>query len=500
MKKTLIILIFAIVASSCSKSFLNEEPKGKLASDGYFTNKATLDMAVTGLYKGFANTGYQDHWDCMFLGADDVTTRSGSNKQDFRDYDQFSTTRDVNTRNRDAWADYYSLIASANFIINGYQDATDATQQERDYAVAQAYFMRAYANYFIVRIWNSAPLVTTNEVNTAIQKSSPEEFYALILSDLQKAEAMLPDKWTTAPLAGKGVTNGAAKSLLASVYLTMTGYPIKDASKYTLAAEKAKEVIDNAGKYGYSLMPNYADLWLDKPINTELVLGCFYNNTTVAPNYRAPYPSQPEDEGGWDDYFAEINFFNAFPAGPRKDATYQTVITKKKGTVISKIPWQQGVQKHPYFKKMRYSNGDTPENYDPLLLKGYNSSRTNQIIRFAEVKLIYAEAHAMAASPDASAYKEVNDIRKRAGLPELTAGLGQIAFRDSVVAERGWEFAGNEFCSRWYDLVRLEMVEKANENRANNPKELPLIQTPTKADYFSPIPQGDRLINPNLNP
>ncbi len=34
---------------------------------------------------------------------------------------------------------------------------------------------------------------------------------------------------------------------------------------------------------------------------------------------------QPGDDGeGWDEYFSEINFFNAFPAGPRKDATFQT--------------------------------------------------------------------------------------------------------------------------------------------------------------------------------
>ena len=38
-----------------------------------------------------------------------------------------------------------------------------------------------------------------------------------------------------------------------------------------------------------------------------------------------PNASQPGDEGGWDDWFGEINFYNKFPAGARKDATYQSI-------------------------------------------------------------------------------------------------------------------------------------------------------------------------------
>jgi hypothetical protein len=56
-----------------------------------------------------------------------------------------------------------------------------------------------------------------------IEKSAPGAFYDLIEADLLKAEVMLPSSWSTEPLAGKGVTSGAAKSLLASVYLHMAG-------------------------------------------------------------------------------------------------------------------------------------------------------------------------------------------------------------------------------------------------------------------------------------
>jgi hypothetical protein len=157
--------------------------------------------------------------------------------------------------------------------------------------------------------------------------------------------------------------------------------------------------------------------------------------------------------------------------------------------------------KHPYYKKMRYANGSNPDNvydhYDNAYYWSYSSNRTAQVMRFAEVKLIYAEAQAMSAGPDASTYKEINDVRHRAGLVDLTPGLSQTNFRDSVVMERAWEFAGPEQGQRWFDLVRLERVEQANSNR--HPDELPLVNQPSKAYYFSAIPYQERVINPNLD-
>jgi len=96
----------------------------------------------------------------------------------------------------------------------------------------------------------------------------------------------------------------------------------------------------------------------------------------------------------------------------------------------------------------------------------------------------------MSGGVDASAYNAVNLIRSRAGLPDLTPGLSATDFRDSVVAERGWEFAGGEPASHWFDLIRLEKVEEAALNR--DPKELVLKHTPTKSDYWMPLPSVDK--------
>jgi len=115
------------------------------------------------------------------------------------------------------------------------------------------------------------------------------------------------------------------------------------------------------------------------------------------------------------------------------------------------------------------------------------------------VLLTYAEAQAMSASPDAAAYAAINQVRNRAGLANLATGLSQAAFRDSVIAERGWEFAGVEPAARWYDLIRTETVAKANSDR--DASEEAFKNVPNDAShtyYWAPIPIGDQQLNPNL--
>jgi hypothetical protein len=124
------------------------------------------------------------------------------------------------------------------------------------------------------------------------------------------------------------------------------------------------------------------------------------------------------------------------------------------------------------------------------------SSRTVQVIRYAEVLLVYAEAKAMSGGPDALAYQCLNRVRNRAGLENVPAGLSNTTFRDMVIDERKWEFAGMEPNARWYDMVRTETVESATAKR--DPAEEPLRNQPNKDRYFAPIPSRELELNPNL--
>jgi hypothetical protein len=479
----------------CSKSFLDETPKGSLVPQNFYKTSNDLTIACSGIaYQMGACFSLVTP---TYFGADDITAKRTGNKIVFSDYDVFV---DNNTKASNArmsayfWNPLYATIKQANALIANYKNAKEATIAQQNNAGGYAYFIRATCYFYLTRTFGNIPmplLVSTD----SLQNSTVESIYTQIVSDLKNAETMLPNHWT-GNQQQNGIdilpTAGSAKAMLAEVYLTMAGWPLKQTDKYALAAQKAKEVIDNKASWGYDLLPNYGDLWqIGNKFNKEAIFACYYNNQ--APNTgfyngteMGPPSLAPAEEGGWDDLFGEITFFKNFPEGPRKAATYQYQYFPNNNPALA-TDWEHDVQKHPYFLKYR---DDVSYNWTTHKSNNWWGSATSYLLRYSNVLLTYAEAEAMSAGPDASAYAALNLIRARAAghLNDLKAGLSQTAFRDSVVAERGWEYAA-EFGSRWYDLLRTETVAKVNSTR--DAGEVPLTNQPDDANhayYLSPIP------------
>lgn len=492
MRKYLIICLLAALGG-CSKHFLDENPKGQVVGNNALADINGLDAALTGAYKGYLRT-----WATGFLtsamqgfsmGADDLTTISGGNKADFREMDQLSVTAN-NDRIVQIWNGCYKSIQGANNVIGnaGHVPGDKTTINE---ILGEAYYLRALGYYWLTRGWGNVPLITdisdgVTPDELSMKPSPPADVYKVIESDLIAADSLLPNAKRDPGRPGKG----SAEGLLADVYLTEGGWPIKDNSKYALAAQWAKKVIDNKVAYGFDLA-NLSDLWsqLNPPditkIGMEEVMAFQTNaNQGGSNNAFAGASTTPGEEGGWDDYMSEINFFNNFPAGIRKDLTFHTVFTKGDGTTVT---WQNSAAQHPYYAKFRI-----PDNTQ------YSTNVPVYIMRYAHVLLIYAEAQARAdGSANADAYTALNAVHTRAGLTPLS-GLSNDDFLTAVVNERAWEFAC-EGTTRWFDLQRLEMVEVVNSAANRSPLENAIIPNPiTKASYWFPVPLADASINPNL--
>ncbi|MDH6306453.1 hypothetical protein M2459_003177 [Parabacteroides sp. PF5-5] len=522
MKRHIISLLAIFLFFSCD-SFLDEKTYGLVVPSTYPQSISSLEKCVNALYS-INNSMYREAG-CFVacMGGDDVTTLPGGNKGAFLQFDIFNA-QDNNDRIEKQWDTAYDVIKQANVIIGAMDNIKEPTlsieyvEAQKNRALGQAYFLRALAYYNLVRTFGEVPIVDGLTIDYELTKAPFGEIYTLIETDLINAEKLIPADYRTAPNASDmekttyyaRASLGAVKSLMASVYLTWAGFPLKDNSKYALAAAKAKEVIDNANTYGYRLLENYGDLWKwesgwKEVGNAENVFTCHYNTsvgdwsdggTESNGNMLAPASMFPENFGGWSDAFAELTFFNEFPEGPRKDATF---LTSGQATPESPvIGWDQFTASHPYYKKYIEIPGFDYTNMSAYI--DWWSSRTSQVIRYAEVLLIYAEAQPMAdGSPNQMAYSCLNQVRNRAGLPDMTTGLSNTAFRDSVVMERKWEFAGLEPCARWYDMVRTETVAATTAKR--NSKEIPVVGAPNDQSherYFAPIPQKDKMLNPNL--
>ncbi|GAB3941722.1 RagB/SusD family nutrient uptake outer membrane protein [Spirosoma harenae] len=491
MKKLVIVALAATLTAGC-KSYLDENTTGLLYGGNVLSTQDGLESALTGAYRGLGN-----QWTYGFLhpsanaatiGSDDVTTHPASNKADWREFDQFNVST-TNQRSGAVYTGCYKAIQGANNVINNYQK-TVGTKATIDIIAGEAYFIRGFSYYWLTRFYGNIPLVTAGEYSAdllTIKKSTPAEVYALIVDDLKKAETMLPNT-----RRDPGRPNaGSAKAFLADVYLTMAGWPLKLTANYDLAAAKAKEVIDNRAAYGFSLMPTFAAVFENDPAVAMIPESVFQINgfTGGSGTANATYgnTTMPGEEGGWDDMFAELNFFKAFPAGPRKDATFRTAF----GLGATTIPWEQSLTKHPYYKKW-YIKGNIVTS---------SISLPSVMMRYPHVLTIYAEAKARGTGgPDQAAYDALNAIRLRGwatGTKALSPadGLTATQFADEVVQERAWEFACER--TRWFDLIRLERVEAANA--AKSPDDLQPIKPITKANYWFTLPYTDTSINPNLN-
>jgi hypothetical protein len=124
-----------------------------------------------------------------------------------------------------------------------------------------------------------------------------------------------------------------------------------------------------------------------------------------------------------------------------------------------------------------------------------STNKTTDIIRYPLVLLTYAEAKDMASNgPSTDGYAAINLVRSRAGEPPLTPGLSQLAFRDSVVFERAYEFAA-ESGTRWFDIQRLQLLPQIIAVR--DPAENPInTSVDIKTRYYAPIPVNEMLKNP----
>ena len=501
---------------------LTENPKADLTPDTYYQTPQELEGTIAAMYRVLCP---DDAWGYIagfasYFGSDDLATHPASNKGDLRDFDRLQGDAGNGSMGNNQWRGTWKAIYQANAVLEVVDVVKFPSEADRNGAAGQAYFIRAMSYFYLVKTFGDLPLITGSvDVDERPPRQPVADVYALILDDLAKAEQLLPESWAGQP--GKA-NKFAAKALLSDVYLTMTGWPLNQTNYYAQAAEKANDVI-LSGKY--QLVPDYADVFRTNN-NSESIFALQYNTAGGLARRSTGQFCVPQDETslageeGWHDFCTEVTFFRKAPKCKRTDDTFLTTLKiRKTGTdEFEKVAWddfEKTSTQHPYFKKFRYgvaapgsTEGDGLNETDDRIIKmAPSTDKTLDVIRYPAVLLNYAEASAMAGGgPTAAAYEAVNLVRRRAGLPDLTPGLGQTAFRDSVVFERAYEFAG-EMGIRWFDIVRLQLLPQIVAERVKGSwqqdryweNELnPTFVAPDRIStrYIAPIPQSEMERNP----
>lgn len=547
--------------TSCG-DFLDEDPKGQLNPETFYTIEDDYTAGVNTLYDKVNQT--QSWTNPMYpqWQGDDITANPGSNKQACAALDAFDSDG-ANKGVTEAWTQHYAVIKTANLIIEG-SEKFPGDKAKIATALGNAHFWRAYSYYYLVRVFGKLPIITkTNIEQFDAQPSEIEKVYELIVQDLKDAINELPTGYDKEPARLFGVdvwaTKQAAQSTLAAVYMSMAGYPLnKGTEYYKLAAELAKDVITNNGTYGFILNPDWKDVYsMGNNYNMETVLG-INNDAKGWWDHDSQLSSccrfEGLGDGGWGDAWGEIAFWKRYPEGPRKNAiyapkvTFQETITEKIGNEevkkdkISKAVYWWELDNngkpvvdayHPMFTIFTVNADEKgnmlkqPYDYMGINYKGMVNDRRHNLIRYSEVLLWYAESAARAGLSDLTEAKKcLKLVRSRAvtDAENVTLGDGTTVKIDNMSAaqlaeacyiEHGWEVAGNwvSMVTRRSDELRMDELKKNFEYRvANAPivvakeggkeytaKESVTVKGTWSEDrIYCPYPTTDGEKNPNL--
>lgn len=557
-KKILLGCLFAAsvltTTTSCS-DFLDEDPKGQMSEANVFKSQADLDASIHTIYEKLNQT--QSWTNPMYpqWQGDDMTANPSSNKQAVAALDVFSSDG-ANKGVTGAWDQHFALIKACNWVIEN-ASKTPTSQTEINIALGNAHFWRAYAYFYLVRVFGPLPMVLkTDPSATNVAPSSVEEIYNLIVEDLKKAEGWLPTSYTTAPRNHDGVdawvTKQATQSTLAAVYMAMAGYPLnKGKEYYALAAAKAKEVIDANGTYGFYNDPVWNHVYsMGHNYNKETILGIDNNWNSGSWDHDSELTSccrfEGLGDGGWGDAWGEIAFWKRYPEGPRKDAVYAPKITFQDGATITKVCnwWDLDAEGkpvveayHPMFAIYTVNcDGDNlakekfaPYNYLEPNYTNMTNGRRHRLIRYSELLLWYAESAARSGASDLSVAKNyLREVRKRAvtdyenvtlsdGTKVAIANMTADQLADACYIEHGWEVAGQwtQMVTRRADELRMNELKKNFDYRvANKPvvvavengkeytakESVPVVKSTWAGDesIYCPYPTTEVEKNPNL--
>lgn len=451
-KTILILLAAAVVFNSCNKEWLEVKPKGTTLESNYYKN---ADEVFAGLVAAYDPLGWEVVKDYSskvgYLNtASDECWAGGGNYADRATWEAWNTyTLDpVVGPQDDFWNRSFVGVYRTNVLLSKI-DGAKMDEALRERMRAEAYFLRAYYYFDLVRLFKNVPLFT-EPISPAIifdvEQAAPEAVWAQIEADLNAAIPNLP---LTVPVEENGrITKGAAQALLGKVILT------QNVESRMLEAANLFEAIHTSGVY--QLLPKYGDIFRpDNKFNAESIFEI--THTSAAVGYWGPWPpageghiftqfcgpraySGPTYQAGWGFNPIIPETVNLLKGDPRYASTVANIDSLEQAGVAT---YEKGYQNTGYFIQ-KYA--PLKEFFGLGVGEPVLEWPTNYIeIRLADVYLLAAETFKRAGD-DGKAQTYLDMVRNRVGLASVPATL------DNIYMERRLELATEGH--RWFDLIR----------------------------------------------
>lgn len=479
---TLSFVTLSLGFTGC-KDYLTEIEPGTTMLEDYFTSTAAAQENLVGCYVPLMweyNTTYCSEW---FIGdvASDDALKGGGSTTDMADAYDFENWRTESSSAllHDFYIAQYQGIGRCNLALKYIAKMNVGvdekfTQSMKNRLLGEAYYLRAYYYFRLLRVFAGVPLITTvvdNAGDWGQPRASVSMIYDQILADLEMANKYLWLKSAYGAEDAGRATKGAAQAMLMKVNLYMAspywqGYTLSKPAAQCFADAKAwGDSIITSGEY--DLCPKYEDNFTIAGENgIESVFEIQYAEVTWG-DYTWDYDYKgfgrtagsftqilvrsrsSKIGGGWGFNHPTQNLYDEFEAGdPRRDVA----ILNPADSLIEtpSVEYYLGNKllnnKYAMYRDTAYKGAGFGQ-------WGIHASRgplNNRQIRYADVLLMYAEA-CLGAGDAGTAKTYIDKVRARVGLPEVAAA-DDAALRH----ERRCELAMEGH--RWFDLVRWKGV------------------------------------------
>ena len=452
MKKIKIVFLSflgALLLGSCENLVEVSNPTNQLGTPQVFEDVQTANAALAGLYAGLrdqsliSGAGYYTIGTLTASYADDLDCYNNDQNGVLDIY--LNQQQETNTVIVNLWNTAYSQVYYANSIIQGAENSTALSADDKNRLKGEALLVRSLLYFNLQQLFGDIPYTVSidYEYNRSLSKMGSAALLEQLEKDLKEAVSLLEDNYRDAQRIYPN--RKVAELLLVKVYLTE--------QKYQQAQLLAEGILQSP-------------LYQFQPELNEV----FHNTGS-----HILWQLSPQNSG---DATKEASFYYFSGAAPHAYTLTADLVSSFADDDLRKQVWMTEVS----------FNGDSwyrPNKYKNL--SGTNTNEYSIVFRLEEVYFILAEALAKQNRPD-EALPYLNATRERAGLTAFTS-LSSDDFITEMLAEKRREFF-TESGQRFFDLKRLGHLDQLKALKLN------------WEDFKSlwPLPQNELLLNPNLNP
>jgi hypothetical protein len=534
MKKLITIFtLFSIVLVSCKKDVLDIEPQDRVAENAVWSDEALIKAYHNELYNGIPH-GFYIHMYSKF--SDESYNSAPCCGADIFKLNTFNPDNIGGAGGGDFWGGYmyywnqgYSYVRKVNVFLEkmALPDALNFSDKKR--LVAEAKFLRAFIYFNLIERFGGVPIVTQaydrEDIGSVdFKRSTFDQCVAFIQKNIDEALPDLADSYPSTDGNYGRATKDASYALLSRVYLYAASplfNPNHDNAKWQKAADAAA-VFTQHGDRGYSLYPNYRELF-NRPSGAAQSEFIFTRNFTTSNAQEAPPNNLGRrygSYGGWwasngptqnlvDDYdmtngqqpftwngnTKTINAASGYdPAHPywNRDPRFEASIIHDSSVFHGDLleMWVSSTDNTFGYDSWKQSSDNPRSSYWLRKFMPETGAISFNVpytipwphFRLAEIYLNYAEAE-FELGDEAKCRQFINKVRNRVGMPDIPATVTGEALRQRLYNERRIELAFENH--RFFDIRRWKIADVI-ENRPIYGMDVFLNKT-TNVKTYSPV-------------